>query len=525
MEKIIEKKDFIARGGKFVFSAGKKQVLLLQVGSQIFALDNRCPHEGYPLSEGTLNVEDCALTCNWHNWKFNLKTGECFVGQDHVKTYPVTTDEDKIFVDLRGPSLEETTAAIMSGLKTAFEKRQYGRLCREVTRLFYHGIDPLIALKNAIFWSYDKFEYGITHAYAAAADWISLYQELEVQEDKIICITEAIDHLAWDALRHQSYPFVSQQEEYTFEKLFHAIIHEEVARAEGLVLNALEKGLRYQDLEEVFSKAALEHYNDFGHSLIYVVKVGELCNVFNDALVDRALVLSLVRSLCYSTKEDLIPEFKEYRPTLHAIEQKEFGKDDVDNLEESCSIKKAYQWVDENIEKGSPEALYQKLLCANAKNFLRYDMTYQEATGNSVNKNVGWLDFTHGITFANAVRRICTLYPAFWRQGLLQMASFYGRNNTYTTEVSLAKWKISQENFKTLAVKVSLDHGMPLPIFSAHILKTAVATLEEAAFLGEGVTSENLLAANFRFLSSSIKQKHVRRTAHQSIQLVARDFE
>ncbi|MFL5239337.1 MAG: Rieske (2Fe-2S) protein, partial [Rhizomicrobium sp.] len=31
----------------------------------MFAIANRCPHEGYPLSEGTLSP-GCLLTCNWH---------------------------------------------------------------------------------------------------------------------------------------------------------------------------------------------------------------------------------------------------------------------------------------------------------------------------------------------------------------------------------------------------------------------------------------------------------------------------
>ena len=38
-------------------------------GDDVWACDNRCPHEGYPLVEGNL-TDGCILTCNWHNWKF-----------------------------------------------------------------------------------------------------------------------------------------------------------------------------------------------------------------------------------------------------------------------------------------------------------------------------------------------------------------------------------------------------------------------------------------------------------------------
>ena len=55
---------------------GAKQIALMRLQEKIFALDNRCPHEGYPLSEGSFNPETCVLTCNWHNWKFDLTSGE-----------------------------------------------------------------------------------------------------------------------------------------------------------------------------------------------------------------------------------------------------------------------------------------------------------------------------------------------------------------------------------------------------------------------------------------------------------------
>ena len=42
------------------------QVALFHANGRVFAIDNRCPHEGYPLVKGSVN-SDCVLTCNWHN--------------------------------------------------------------------------------------------------------------------------------------------------------------------------------------------------------------------------------------------------------------------------------------------------------------------------------------------------------------------------------------------------------------------------------------------------------------------------
>ena len=50
------------------------------------ACNNRCPHEGYPLVEGALDAESCILTCHWHNWKFDLRTGANHYGGDNLRS-------------------------------------------------------------------------------------------------------------------------------------------------------------------------------------------------------------------------------------------------------------------------------------------------------------------------------------------------------------------------------------------------------------------------------------------------------
>src|SRR3546814_3305282 len=54
------------------------------------------------------------------------------------------------------------------------------------------------------------------------------------------------------------------------------------------------------------------------------------------------------------------------------------------------------------------------------------------AVDKPVSHNVGWLDFTHALTFGNAVRVLCGRYPRLWPQGLLQIACFVGRNAGFT---------------------------------------------------------------------------------------------
>lgn len=524
-EKVISKEE-LDKKQKTVFKKGSKQIVVLQAVNQIYAIDNRCPHEGYPLAQGNMDNEHCVLTCNWHNWKFDLKNGQCLTGGDNVRTYNTKIEDDYIFVDLSEPTKEEITQTILEGFKVAFLDRQYGRISRELSRLCFNRIDPLIALKKAIEWSYNKFEYGMTHAYAATADWLTFYSRQDDLENKLICLTEAIDHIAFDSLRYPTFAFTEETKTWDYDSFINAVEKEDEKTAISLILGALAEGKHFEDLEKALTHSALKHYNDFGHALIYVYKAGNLVK-FLGYEVEKPLLLSLVRSLCYSTREDLLPEFKEYSNYLEKLTFVENGKKEVinSNLLFNKSVNDSMKFVVEKAQEVEKESIYEALLKSNCKNLLNYDTTYQFSYDKSINDNVGWLDFTHAITFSNAVRVLCTRYPEFWANGLLQIACFNGRNSHYLDlNLDEKKWLVTNEPdfWQELSERI-LDHGIAAPIFSAHLLKTAYAVKEECG-ANSDFTKQYLLSALNRFANSPIKAKHIRRTVRQSIELVSKDF-
>ena len=140
--------------------------------------------------------------------------------------------------------------------------------------------------------------------------------------------------------------------------------------------------------------------------------------------------------------------------------------------------------------------------------------------------NVGWLGFTHAITFANAVREQCERFPEFWQQGLLQMACFIGRNQRFRDlSVNREQWAVRNvEQFFSETHEIILDSGIRPPIFVAHYLKTTLAVQAELPSAPKR-TQAVLLAALNRFVHSPIKQKHSRRLANQAIALVKRDYD
>ncbi len=510
-----------------VFNHPPRQIAVFAIDDRVFAVDNRCPHEGYPLAEGNV-TDDCVLTCNWHNWKFRLSDGECLLGGDNVRSYPTRRQDGHVWVDISDPPPEEIRRQVLRGLKVAVEDRDFGRLCREIARLHYHELDPKDAVLAALEWTHARLEFGTTHAMAATADWLALADSLSGGfEDRLICLAEAVDHLAFDSLRRREYPYAAAGEPFEAAAFCAAIESEQNDVAEGMVARGMIDGLRWNDMEEAFAAAALAHYNDFGHSLIYVAKTGQLLESLG-AEAAPFLLPALARHIAYATREDLIPEFKDYGPALESLPGPGTKQTDGTKLEIPFPKTKsqALGWLRDNIGTFGNEAVYDALLEALGLNLLHYDTSYGTAHDRPVSQNIGWLDFTHGLTFSNAARTLCTQYPHLWPQALVQMACFQGRNRKFVDRtVDKEEWRVEEpSSFFVEARDRLLDHGLRDPIFSAHLLKTSAAVQAELPYVSDSC-ADALLAGLNRFLHSPIKMKHVRRLARQAIALVARDFD
>jgi nitrite reductase/ring-hydroxylating ferredoxin subunit len=76
------------------------EVGLFRVGDAVHAMENLCPHAGYPLSEGIL--EGCVIVCPLHGWDFDVTTGFKPTDPDGfpIPCYAVRLDGDEVWVDV-----------------------------------------------------------------------------------------------------------------------------------------------------------------------------------------------------------------------------------------------------------------------------------------------------------------------------------------------------------------------------------------------------------------------------------------
>ncbi len=534
--------EVINKGRKVVKLQGR-QIALFNVGSadmpDLRACNNRCPHEGYPLIEGTLSEPEpktCLLTCNWHNWKFDLDDGAVVGGGDPLRLYPVTVADGSIYLDLTDPPAEERQARALGNFEDAFLDHDYDRLARELARLLAAGGTAEDALIRAIEISHDRYEYGMTHAYGAAADWLALAELAgtegsEVEARKLVPFLEAAAYMAWDSLREDRFPFTDETApEFDSAALAAAIEDQNEALAIQQV-NAALQGVNsiharpVQDLFKSLRRAALAHYQGFGHAMIYTYKAHALIERLGMPVL-HPVARALTRYLINTSREDLIPEFRSYAGALENWQLEASRTPEEPEAYTHLSVPKTLGLVAQTGK--DPETLYSVLLEAASLQFLRYRVQMQQRTDSSVSDNVGWLDFTHAITFANAARWAANQDPELWPSALLQMGCFLGRNSGFQDDtISRADWTVEEPDDWLHQTRAGLlNHDEPEYIVSAHYVKltTAIAREIEGAPAGRrpALTSTMTAALN-RMLQNPIRRHHPVRSLRQALDFVARE--
>jgi nitrite reductase/ring-hydroxylating ferredoxin subunit len=513
-------KELKDRGRKVVRRSGK-QILLIAAEERIFAIANRCPHEGYPLSEGTLGP-DCVLTCNWHNWKFDLSSGAALIGRDPVRTYPVELRDGEIFIDLTEPPAEAQMRRALEGLGKALADNDMARMAREIARLERAGFDAREGLAHAFQVRGTRLENGMTHAHAAAADWLALAARAPDDDSRAAALLEPLAHLAWDTQGADEFPYPEEIAPWDGRAFLAAMEAEDEPGAIARVRGAIAEGISYTALRPTIGEAALAHYADFGHSAIYALKAGQLIERLGDRAKEPVL-LALVRQQIHATREERLPEFRFHDKALAAWDgtggQKAQPRDFIGQ-----SIDGALKRL---LASGArpPREIYDALLGAAAWNLLHFDLDFDRATGNAIADNVSWLDFTHALTFANAARHICEKRPDLWPRALAQMALFIGRNRGYVdADQDVARWRVADAGaFIAAEMPTLFDHGIVEPIIACHRLKMLFALEDELKAAPDAPWSADMCAAMNRWLHTPQKRHHGLRTVTQARDFIARE--
>ncbi|MGH6840733.1 MAG: nitrite reductase small subunit NirD [Methylocella sp.] len=87
------------RGARVVKTPRRDIAVFRTAGDEVYALENRCPHRGGPLSEGIVHGRKVA--CPLHNWVIEFETGKA-AGADEgcVRCFPVKVEKGRIYLEM-----------------------------------------------------------------------------------------------------------------------------------------------------------------------------------------------------------------------------------------------------------------------------------------------------------------------------------------------------------------------------------------------------------------------------------------
>jgi len=274
-------------------------IALFNTGGRVFAVDNRCPHMGFPLDRGS--VKDCILTCHWHHARFDLATGGTFdQWADDVRAFPVRIEQGVILVDLaeHGDAVQHHTRRLGDGLERDIPLV----IAKSVIAMLERGeADPVIPFKTGLDFGARNRRDGWGSGLTTLTCMMNLVPWLD-PADRARALYHGLSSVAGDCdgmaphFTVRSLPG-SGGELDKLQRWFRQFV--EVRDSEGAercITSAVRAGASSQDLAQMTFAAATDHrYLTVGHVLDFTNKAFE---ALDHAGWDRAeaVLATLARS-------------------------------------------------------------------------------------------------------------------------------------------------------------------------------------------------------------------------------------
>jgi nitrite reductase/ring-hydroxylating ferredoxin subunit len=281
----VANKEFVIAGnleelkakGRLVLHGDHRPILVVYDRGRVFALDNRCPHMGFPLERGS--VEDGILTCHWHHARFDLESGCTFdLWADDVPKFPVELRDGEVWVkttlghaDPGAHWRQRLADGLAHDLGLVIAKAVHGQLAADVPVADVVRQVALFGAQNRDGWGV-----GLT-ILTALANLLPVLPE----EETYLALFHGARRVAADcdgqAPRRERAPLGSRPDSATLKRWlcrWTTVRHREAA--ERTLLTAIEGGLSPAVLADGLLAAGTERaYADTGHSLDFINKAFE----------------------------------------------------------------------------------------------------------------------------------------------------------------------------------------------------------------------------------------------------------
>lgn len=380
---------------------------------EVHAVDNRCPHLGFPLNKGT--VQDGILVCHWHHARFDLKSGCTFdLFADDVPAFPTVIQNGRVY--LARPPQSDPVVHGKQRLRQGMEQNIGLIICKAILGLMKAGVDSREILKEAGLYGVknrDGWGQGLTILQAMA----NLAPRLP-EEVAYLALAHGCNRVAQDCAgqppRRDRYPLERQDSD--FDQLKEWMKHWAVARhrdgAERTFLTGLANCLPHDKVADLlFTAATQRYYADVGHPFDFTNKALEMVESVGWEHAEEILPTVLggivsaqggEESSQWRYPVDLVPMLEESFAQIPGLLAEGDGKtwEDVTALAEALhgdspqaildAIKGAMR------EGAKPEQLTRALAYAAALRIARFG---------TANEFGDWDTALHTFTYCNALHR------------------------------------------------------------------------------------------------------------------------
>lgn len=280
--------DEFSEGEGKPFTVSGSHIAVFLYNGEFQAVDNRCPHMGYPMSKGS--VRDGVLICHWHHWEFDLKTGGCFEtsgsGND-LKSFPVQVrDDGYLYI---GMAADERQAArrrmIDRGryiLEQGLKDRSSLIIAKGVTALRHAGASPQEIIQQGLFYGSYKTTDGFSSGLAILTLCANLWDDIADRDRNLFLVhgLVQISRRTTGGSRRQGFPFPKATDEpdlATHKRWFRRLVEQRNNNAAQRILITLnDRGFPKSAIADtVFTAATDFYFTGDGHALDFANKLFE----------------------------------------------------------------------------------------------------------------------------------------------------------------------------------------------------------------------------------------------------------
>jgi nitrite reductase/ring-hydroxylating ferredoxin subunit len=408
-----------------VVSGGRHGIAVFapQDTDRVFAVDNRCPHMGFPLHQGS--VCNGILTCHWHNARFDLESGGTLDRfADDVHTYDVVIEDGIVYVDPEHHG-HDRVAHARSRLRDGLRQSIRLLLAKNTLALLESGVPAREILKIGSIFGVEYRAAGWRSGLTILTAMGNILDRLE-PGDRMLALYHGLVNVARDCAgqppRHAHTPLPTTSiPADRLESWFRQCVEvRDTDGAERALLTAVASDFPETTLAHLLASAATDHaFIDGGHALDFVNKATELLDLIG---WDHAQTIlpSVTPVLAESTRSE---ERHAWRHPVDLIDLISPALERIDAIYASSGMNPTWTADDSTIDVllgDDPAAIVTALteaLEAGApltaiSQALSYAAALRVARFHTSNEFGDWITVLHTFTYANAVHQLMRRTPS-----------------------------------------------------------------------------------------------------------------